>query len=251
MTELKTIGVEIKAAEGEDGASGVFEAFAAVIGNVDRHGDRIMPGAFDETLKAWASSGSPIPVVWSHQWSNPEAHVGVVLEAAEKTVNGKTGLWIKGQNDLDQPFAAQVHRLLMERRVTNFSFAYDVQKSSWVEEPAAEGSDQTVSVRELEQLNVFEVGPTLIGANGETDLLEAASLQLGGALAGKAGRVLSGKNAEALTSARDLIDGVLASSEGESDDGKSSPSPAPRDSGSSIDLARRVNLLAKSRHEKE
>jgi HK97 family phage prohead protease len=265
VTELKTFGVSVKAADGAAGKAGEFEAFAAVFGNVDRHGDRIMPGAFTATLEEWKAAERPIPVIWSHQWANPDAHIGVVLDAQEKEVNGKSGLWIRGKNDLEAPFAARVHQLLLEKRVTDFSFAYETRKSTWVEEPVSEDSDATITVRELDELGLFEVGPTLIGANGETDLLEAASIGGSSALStaervfladlrdalagGKAGRVLSAKNAADLASARDLIDGALAAAATE-DDGKGAGS---RDTDATMrdDTERRLRLLSRSRHEKE
>ena len=73
-----------------DSDAGTFEATVAVFGNVDLGGDRIVPGAFKKTLAKWAESGDPIPVILSHQWDNPMAHIGVVNEAKEI----ETGLWV-------------------------------------------------------------------------------------------------------------------------------------------------------------
>src|SRR5690606_24990905 len=119
-------------------------------------------GAFADDLEAWKSSGNPIPVIWSHDWSDPESHIGEVLDAAEVD----EGLWIKGRIDLDAPRAAQVFRLLKGRRVTQFSFAYDTLEGAWAERDG-------VDVYELRKLHVFEVGPTLVGANRSTRLLDA------------------------------------------------------------------------------
>jgi hypothetical protein len=58
-------------------SAGEFEALVAVFGNVDKGGDRIMPGAFTKTLAAWRASGDPVPVIWSHDWNTPDAHIGV------------------------------------------------------------------------------------------------------------------------------------------------------------------------------
>jgi hypothetical protein len=59
------------------GSAGEFEALVAVFGNVDKGGDRIMPGAFTKTLAAWRASEDPVPVIWSHDWNTPDAHIGV------------------------------------------------------------------------------------------------------------------------------------------------------------------------------
>jgi HK97 family phage prohead protease len=96
--------------------TGIFEAVASVFGNVDTVGDRVMPGAFKASLARWAMSGDPIPVLWSHRWDDPEAHIGIVLAAEERS----EGLWIKAQLDVEKPFARQVYDLLKTRRVKEF-----------------------------------------------------------------------------------------------------------------------------------
>ncbi len=151
---------------GNSAPTGKVRALVSVFGNVDLGGDRIVPGAFTDTLKAWADSGDPIPFIWSHQWDNPDAHIGVVTAARETA----DGLEVDAQIDLDRPFAAQVHHLLMNRRVTQFSFGYAATDYAWVS-----ASDDTDEVRELRAVDLFECGPTLLGMNPATQLLEAAS----------------------------------------------------------------------------
>jgi HK97 family phage prohead protease len=158
---------QLKALGGDEG---VFEAIVSVFGNTDHAGDRILPGAFAGSLARWRSAGRPIPVVWSHEWDKPEAHVGVVLEAEEwlpgdlrlpQSLRANGGLWVKGQFDLDRPLAADVWRLLSERRVFEWSFAYDILDRRRASDGATE----------LLELDVIEVGPTLKGANPMTELL--------------------------------------------------------------------------------
>lgn len=151
-------------------ASGRVRALVSVFGNVDLGGDKMIPGAFTDTLKAWDESGDPIPFIWSHQWDNPDAHIGVVTAARETDA----GLEVDAQLDMDRPFAAQVHHLLMNRRVTQFSFGYAAKDWAWA---AADDTtpDTTVEVRELRAVDLFECGPTLLGMNPATQLLEAAS----------------------------------------------------------------------------
>lgn len=196
----KSFAASVKADPTND--TGEFEAIVSVFGVVDSYGDVVMPGAFAESLDAWKASGNPIPVIWSHQWGDPDSHIGEVVEAAEllpgdarlpEPLKALGGLWIKGRNDLSEPKAAKVHRLLKGRRVTQFSFAYDIVD-------AAQVTKNEKRVYELRKLNVLEVGPTLIGVNRSTELLAA-----------KAGRVLSSKNVDALSQARDLISEVLSS----------------------------------------
>lgn len=168
----KSFDVEIKAVGADDGlAEGQFEAIVSVFGNKDSVGDVVRQGAFAKDLQRWKASGDPIPIVWSHKWDDPFAHIGYALEAKEVD----EGLYIKGQIDTDgiNPTAVQVHKLLKGRRVKQFSFAYDVLDGGYVDRKGKDGSDQ--SYFELRELKVFEVGPTLVGANQETSLLAAKS----------------------------------------------------------------------------
>lgn len=199
--EIKNARARFKAVA--DAPAGTFEAIVSVFGNVDLGGDRVMPGAFAKTLADWQASGDPIPVIWSHEWDDPESHIGYVLEAQERP----EGLWVKAQLDVEHnQRAAYVARLLKDRRVREFSFGYFATGYKFVQDP-----DVDFEVRELTEIELFEVGPTLLGMNPETVLLEAASRF------SKAGRVLSAKNEDALRQARDMIDQVLTAV---SDDGK-------------------------------
>lgn len=157
-------------AEGEDAGNGdgsklgpgEFIALAAVFGNVDSYGDRMVKGAFAETLEQWAASGDPIPVIWQHAWSDPNAHIGYVLEAVETD----EGLLYKGKLDVDDnPFAAQVYKLMKGRRVTQQSFGFDVVDGRSITE---EGRD----VFEITRVKLYEVGPCLVGVNQGTNLLD-------------------------------------------------------------------------------
>ena len=166
----KTFGLKALPDEGP----GIFSAVVSVFGNVDYHGDRILPGAFTASLEGWKASGDPIPVIFSHQWDNPDAHVGEVLEARELLAgdpllagtgleeNG--GLWTKFQlyvEDPDETAARRLAKRLDRRTIREFSFAYDVLD----EQRGADGANELVA------LDVLEVGPTLKGANPATRLL--------------------------------------------------------------------------------
>lgn len=156
----KAAPVRVKAGEQDGLGEGQFEAVVSVFGNVDSYGDVVMPGAFADTLAEWEKSGNPIPVLWSHLSHDPDYHIGHVVEAKETA----EGLWVRAQLDLDAPKANQVYRLLKGRRVTQFSFAYDILDAAYAERDGEK-------VYELRKLKVYEVGPTLIGANQETRLI--------------------------------------------------------------------------------
>lgn len=153
---------------------GIVEAIVSVYGNVDSYGDVVVAGAFDEDIAAWAASGDPIPAIWAHEWYDPFHHIGIVLEARSV----EKGLQVRMQLDIaDNPTAAQVFRLLKGRRVKQFSFAYDILDAGWATR-RDEATGKEYEVYELRKLHVIEVGPCLVGANRETELLTAKTEQL-------------------------------------------------------------------------
>ena len=80
----KDFAAKVKAAGPGDGLEeGQFKAIVSVFGNVDVVGDVVMPGAFENDLKRWEDSGDSMPVIWSHDWSDPFSHIGEVLKAEE------------------------------------------------------------------------------------------------------------------------------------------------------------------------
>lgn len=204
MPRTKECKARVKAAGSADGLlEGQFTAIVSVFGNEDSVGDVVIPGAFAETLAEWAAKADPIPVLWSHMWGDPFSHIGVVV-TAEETADG---LLVTGQiSDLDtNPTAAQVYKLLKGRRVTQFSFAYDVVEGAWVEPQGSDG------FYELRRLKLIEVGPCLVGANQETELLAAKAADIARGV--KAGRVLAQKHYDRLAEAHAAIGDVLTAAD--------------------------------------
>jgi HK97 family phage prohead protease len=218
----KEFAARVKAVgEAQGLKEGQVKALVSVFGNEDSVGDVVVPGAFADDLARWKDSGDPIPFIWAHDWGDPFSHIGHVLEAEE---TGE-GLVVTAQlDDLDtNPKAQQVHRLLKGRRVKQFSFAYDVAEGAFVEKD----DHPRGGFYELRKLRVHEVGPCLIGANQETELLAAKAADLTRGL--KAGRVLSQANFDRLTKARDSITAVLdaatPANPDDTDDAKQDASP--------------------------
>lgn len=162
----KSFGAHLKSASEEDGT---IEAIVATY-DKDSVGDKIAPGAFEKSLAAWAESGKNIPFIWSHQHDNPDAYLGEILEAKETD----DGLWVKAKVDMDHPPAKRVYDLMKTGKVSQFSFAYDVEDGEMVKAKSAGEGDYY----ELRQLKIFEAGPCLIGANQNTRLLGAKRAQI-------------------------------------------------------------------------
>ena len=165
----------ISSVKADDDEAGTFEAIVSVFGNVDFAGDRIVEGAFANTIEQWKASGDPIPVIWSHQWHDPAAYIGTVdpdniseipagSDELPESIREFGGLKVKAVLDLEDPNGAKVHKLLKTRTVREFSFAYDVLE---------EAKNEDDNINELLEIDLIEVGPTLKGANPLTELVGA------------------------------------------------------------------------------
>lgn len=163
---------QVRALSGAGDAPGTFEAIVAVFGNVDSYGDRIVRGAFARTLKPPPDGRGLPPVVWSHQWGEPP--IGATLEAEEVA----EGLRIKarllvGEGE-DHATARAVYAAMKAADgngrppLREFSFGFTTLSSRTV----TEGGEE---IRELLELELFEVGPTLVGANPSTRLVGVKS----------------------------------------------------------------------------
>lgn len=211
---VKSAPARFKADAGDTEGTGEFEAVVSVFDNVDSWGDVVVPGAFAETIAQWKASPDTLPVLWSHRMDDPGFNIGAVLDIKELGpgddslpewvdlfVKEHGGLWVKGLIDTGpdaSPTARQAYRLLKERRVTQFSYAYDVIDAGW---STKDGEDAW----ELRKLKLYEVSPTQIGANELTELLAAKARGL------KVGRALSAKNEDNLRQAASLITETLKS----------------------------------------
>ena len=165
LMKLKDLRVQLK--EPEDGKSedsGELVAYASVFDNIDSYGDVIRKGAFKETLDEWAKSGNQIPLLYGHDFRDPFANIGAVTEAVEDD----HGLKITAKLDLDNDKAAQVFRLLKEKRLNQMSFAFDV----------VEGGELKIDDNwcfEIRKVRLHEVSVVPIGANQETEVLDVKS----------------------------------------------------------------------------
>lgn len=246
---IKNQPVKIKAGPDDGLAEGQFQAYASVFGNKDSYGDVVVKGAFADDLKVWEASGSPIPLLFGHNMSDPDYNIGHVVKAAEDD----HGLLVTAQLDLENPKAVQTYRLLKGRRINQMSFAYDVLEGG----PAK--SESLGDYYELRKLKTYEVSVVPIGANQETEVLAVKAAV--DAIAGeKAGRVLAQKHIDSLRNAQEAIGAVIAaaeatdqekaaSTEGQAKDEEpaGAKSEEPRRDVSVDDLATRIRLMTLER----
>ena len=154
-------GLEIKSLSEE----GVIEGYASIFSNIDAGGDKVMPGAFVDSLAKARQTGRTVKMLWNHDPSQP---IGVWEDLAE---DGK-GLRGTGRLVMEVPKAREVHALMKAGAVGGLSIGYRTIKA----EP--EGN-----VRLLKQVELFEVSPVTfpmnerakissVKADGADDLVE-------------------------------------------------------------------------------
>ena len=136
-------GLEIKSLSDE----GVVEGYASIFNNVDHVGDKVMPGAFVDSLSKARQVGRTVKMLWNHDPSQP---IGVWEDLAE---DGK-GLRGTGRLVMEVPKAREVHALMKAGAVGGLSIGYRTINS----EPQG-------NVRLLKQVELFEISPVTFPMN--------------------------------------------------------------------------------------
>lgn len=164
-------GTQFKASAEE----GVLEAIVSVFSNTDSYGERVMPGAFTESL------GKKLPKgVWMHDWAQP---IAKTLEAEElmpgdprlpEHLKALGGLYVKAQFFKEIEDSWQAFQKIASGLVDEFSIGYRLQE--W----AKDEDDGTIK---LLKLDLFEWSPVLVGANRATATLSVKQLLEGGNVA--------------------------------------------------------------------
>ncbi|NTA79569.1 HK97 family phage prohead protease [Agrobacterium tumefaciens] len=126
---------------------GTFEGYGSIFGNVDSYGEKVMPGAFVESLARHKREGSNVLMLWNHDSHQP---IGVWEDLAEDA----KGLWGKGRFLLDIQRAREVHTLAKAKAIGGLSIGY-----------REEDTDQDGAVRLLKKLNLYEISPVTFPAN--------------------------------------------------------------------------------------
>lgn len=129
--------------------AGTFEGYGSVFGNVDSYGEKVMPGAFADSLARHKRNGTKPLMLWQH---DPYAPIGVWDDLAE---DGK-GLWGKGRLLPGVQKSDEAQILLKAGAIQGLSIGYremDVEPSNGAEP------------RKLLKLDLLEVSIVSFPAN--------------------------------------------------------------------------------------
>jgi HK97 family phage prohead protease len=130
-----------------DSASRTIKGFASAFGVVDQQDDRVLPGAFAESLRIRPS----VPLLWQHNTAEP---IGKTTLLEERDY----GLYFEASLTEGVQRADEALALAADQVVKTMSIGYWVKEWSWEE------SDKQ-SVRNLHKLDLVEVSPVTFAAN--------------------------------------------------------------------------------------
>lgn len=126
---------------------GTFEGYGSIFGNVDSYGEKVMPGAFVESLAKHKRDGTNVLMLWHHSSFEP---IGVWEDLAEDA----KGLWGKGRLILEVQKAREVHALMKRKAIGGLSIGY-----------RENDTDLDGGIRLLKKLDLYEISPVSFPAN--------------------------------------------------------------------------------------
>lgn len=166
--------LEVKfTSDGVDAKSGEFSGYGAVFGNIDSHGDVIVPGAFAKSLGEWRERGRLPSMKLMHGtaltvFTGDDLPIGVWTDMAEDA----KGLYVKGRlSGMDTDFGRRVHALMTDRALGGLSIGYKAVRFT-----RGQGKDEPR--RRLEEIRLFEVSVVDEGSNDRAlvDDIKAANI---------------------------------------------------------------------------
>lgn len=160
-------------ADDADGAAGVgtFTGYGSTFGNVDDTKERVIAGAFKETIPEFLRDGF---IALGHNWG------ALPIATPTKAVEDSTGLLLTAEFHTTEE-AQKVRQVMRERldreKSVKLSIGYDVLEDR-------KGKDD---VRELVKLRLFEVSVVTVPANSLATVTDAKGVGLLGGLYAPAG----------------------------------------------------------------
>lgn len=169
------------AADGTSAGEGLIEAIVSVFSNLDSQKEVVTPGAFTKSLSQRMPKG-----VWGHDWSQPVARTEEARELfpgdplLPDALKELGGLYIKGRFNLQTQRGREAFSDIAFGIVDEFSIGYRVLRARRITDEGEEQEDPDSpaaffgfgkGVRYLDELDLFEWSPVLVGANPATALL--------------------------------------------------------------------------------
>ena len=164
--------MEVKfASDGVDAKTGVFTGYGAVFGNLDSHGDVIVPGAFKATLADWERRGSLPAMKLMHGTAiNPFSGSDLPIGKWTTMREDHKGLYVEGKiSGIGTATGDYIYSLMNDGALDALSVGYKTIRF-------ARGSGAPVK-RQLEELKLFEVSLLPEGSNPEARVTSVKSAE--------------------------------------------------------------------------
>ena len=159
---MDTKSIDLLVKEAPEGAGIV--AYASTFDRIpDAYGDVVAKGAFAGSIQRIKDSGVNLPLLYGHVMDDPANIIGTVTSLEEDD----HGLLVHASFDMENPNAQQVHRAVLAKAITKLSFAFTVLDAADVK---LEGG---TPVRELRELEIYEVSLVVVPANPRAQVVAA------------------------------------------------------------------------------
>lgn len=142
------------------GATGTFEGYGAVFGNVDAYGDVIQKGAFKDTIRDWKKQKRLPPMLVQHGgWMMSDSD-GLPIGKWEAMEEDDTGLRVEGRLiNLDTERGKGIYGAMKEGVLDGMSIGYRAKEF-------ALGTKPDEPRRTLKKIDLMEVSVVTFPANG-------------------------------------------------------------------------------------
>jgi HK97 family phage prohead protease len=137
-----------------EGDTGKFSGYASVFGGVDAHGDTILKGAFDSTLRA---NGKP-KMFLEHAWAFSSGAAALPIGKYTVAKEDDHGLYVEGELTPGMSLANDVHAAMKHGTLDGLSIGGLIKKGDY---------DETDSGRVIRRwTKLIEVSPVVFPADG-------------------------------------------------------------------------------------
>lgn len=136
--------------------TGKFTGYGSVFGEIDSYRDKVMKGAFKNTLARFKQLKRKVPMLWQHNSRQP---MGVYSDIKEDD----HGLWVEGEINMDTQVGREGYSLMKQGALSGLSIGYDTVMFK---------DDNDALVRELHELDLWEISPVTFPA-GDTARIQS------------------------------------------------------------------------------
>src|SRR5262249_43486080 len=148
---------------------------ASVFGNVDDVNDRVMPGAFQQTIAGGAKRAR---FLWNHSYQHPPVATITELrelsrnelpqEVLDKAPDATGGLLVKREYFQNVELSDWLLQAIDAGDINEMSFAFEIVRSATVTEPIDNDPENVREIRNIEEVKLYDCSDVLWGCNAAT-----------------------------------------------------------------------------------